>query len=126
MTEQSVRDSNEGPGEALKSSVPASHSSERLETSVSRRLIRPTGRVPASMLLALRYQEALMFPRYRHTPVLDPKQKRCAVCHEAVYSLAGIHPQCAIKRAVALESRRGMQAASKADARVAAVGSHIS
>jgi hypothetical protein len=44
-----------------------------------------------------------MFPRYRHTPIFDPERKRCAVCHRAVYSLAGIHPQCAIKRAVALE-----------------------
>jgi hypothetical protein len=44
-----------------------------------------------------------MFPKYRHTPIFDPDRKRCEVCHQAVYSLAGIHPQCAIKRAVALE-----------------------
>ncbi len=36
-----------------------------------------------------------MFPRYRHTPIFDPERKRCPVCHHAVYSLAGIHPQCA-------------------------------
>jgi hypothetical protein len=46
-----------------------------------------------------------MFPKYRHTPILDPERKRCPVCHQAVYSLADIHPQCAIKRAAALESR---------------------
>jgi hypothetical protein len=55
-----------------------------------------------------------MFPRYRHTPIVNPQQKRCAVCHEAVYSLAGIHPQCAVKRAVALESRVKKQSASRA------------
>jgi hypothetical protein len=61
-----------------------------------------------------------MFPKYRHTPIFDPDRKRCAVCHRAVYSLAGIHPQCAIKRAVALESR-SKRAASKADSPVAVV-----
>jgi hypothetical protein len=40
-----------------------------------------------------------MFPRYRHTPVFDPDQKRCPVCNHAVYSLAGIHPQCAVRLA---------------------------
>jgi len=59
-----------------------------------------------------------MFPRYRHTPILNPQQKRCAVCHEAVYSLAGIHPQCAVKRAVDLELRIKKQAASRADSRL--------
>jgi hypothetical protein len=67
-----------------------------------------------------------MFPSYRHTPILNPEQKRCAVCHEAVYSLAGVHPQCAMKRAVALESSSKKQAASKDDSRVAAVNSHFS
>jgi len=36
-----------------------------------------------------------MFPKYRHTPIFDPDRKRCPVCHHSVYSLAGIHPQCA-------------------------------
>jgi len=56
----------------------------------------------------------MIFPKYRHTPIIDPDLKRCPVCNLRVYSLAGIHPQCAIKRAVALEllSRR---AASKSD-----------
>lgn len=36
-------------------------------------------------------------PGYRHGPVLDSQRKRCPVCHQSVYSLAGIHPQCAIK-----------------------------
>jgi hypothetical protein len=55
-----------------------------------------------------------MFPKYRHTPILDPERKRCPVCHQAVYSLADIHPQCAVKRAVALESSSKREAASKA------------
>jgi len=38
-----------------------------------------------------------MFPRYRHTPIFDLKRKRCSICNLPVYSLAGIHPQCAIK-----------------------------
>jgi len=45
-----------------------------------------------------------MFPKYRHTPIFDPDRKRCPVCRQSVYSLAGIHPQCAINRAVALKS----------------------
>jgi hypothetical protein len=36
-----------------------------------------------------------MFPKYRRTPIFDPERKRCPICHHAVYSLAGIHPQCA-------------------------------
>ena len=27
-----------------------------------------------------------------------PARVRCPVCHEAVYSKAGIHPQCAVKQ----------------------------
>ena len=62
-----------------------------------------------------------MFPKYRHAPIFDPERKRCPVCHQAVYSLAGIHPQCAIKRAVARESRSKKQAASKAGSVIAVV-----
>ncbi len=42
-----------------------------------------------------------MNPRYyhRHTPPLDPRRRRCPVCQHAVYSLAGIHPQCAERQA---------------------------
>ena len=43
------------------------------------------------------HPEVLMFPRYRHTPTFDTKRKRCSICGQPVYSLAGIHPQCAIK-----------------------------
>jgi hypothetical protein len=28
---------------------------------------------------------------------VDPLRKRCPVCNHAVYSPAGIHPQCAVK-----------------------------
>jgi hypothetical protein len=37
----------------------------------------------------------MQFPRYRHSPVFDSHRKRCPICNHAVYSLAGIHPQCA-------------------------------
>ncbi len=56
----------------------------------------------------------MIFPKYRHSPIIDSERKRCPVCNQAVYSLAGIHPQCAIKRAVALESS-SKSAASKSD-----------
>jgi hypothetical protein len=52
-----------------------------------------------------------MFPKYRHTPIFDPERKRCSVCHHSVYSLAGIHPQCAKRLDGALkpknEAKRG-------------------
>ena len=54
-----------------------------------------------------------MFPKYRHTPIFDAERKRCPVCRRAVYSLAGVHPQCAIKRAIALESGSKRAPASK-------------
>ena len=28
----------------------------------------------------------------------NPTRARCPVCHEAVYSKAGIHPQCAVRQ----------------------------
>jgi hypothetical protein len=45
-------------------------------------------------------------PTYRATP-MNPKQihstasarARCPVCHQPVYSRAGIHPQCAMRQA---------------------------
>ncbi len=41
-----------------------------------------------------------MIPKYYHTPLKPASTRaRCPVCHEAVYSTAGIHPQCAVKRA---------------------------
>ena len=62
-----------------------------------------------------------MFPKYRHTPIFDAERKRCPVCRRAVYSLAGVHPQCAIKRAIALESRSKREAASNAGPELAVV-----
>jgi hypothetical protein len=44
----------------------------------------------------LTHSEALMFPNYRHAPIVDPLRKRCPVCNHPVYSPAGIHPQCAV------------------------------
>ncbi len=39
-----------------------------------------------------------MNSRHHHTPLTDAQRKRCPICDKAVYSLAGIHPQCAIKQ----------------------------
>jgi hypothetical protein len=41
-------------------------------------------------------QTILMNPKHFHTPVST--RARCPVCHEAVYSRAGIHPQCAVRQ----------------------------
>jgi hypothetical protein len=57
----------------------------------------------------------MMFPKYKHTPVIDPDRKRCPVCNLAVYSATGIHPQCALNRAVALEKKIKKDADSAAD-----------
>ena len=62
-----------------------------------------------------------MFPKYRHTPIFDAERKRCPVCRRAVYSLAGVHPQCASKRAIALESGSKRETASKAGPEIAVV-----
>jgi len=41
-----------------------------------------------------------MNPKYYHTPISSgPQRSRCPVCHQTVYSRAGIHPQCAMKQA---------------------------
>jgi len=37
-----------------------------------------------------------MNPKHFHTPLST--RARCPVCHEAVYSRAGIHPQCAVRQ----------------------------
>ena len=40
-----------------------------------------------------------MTPRYYHTPPQQISTRvRCPVCHQPVYSRAGIHPQCAAKQ----------------------------
>jgi len=36
-------------------------------------------------------------PKHVHTPVST--RVRCPVCHQAVYSRAGVHPQCAMRQA---------------------------
>ncbi|WP_406699208.1 hypothetical protein V5E97_10060 [Singulisphaera sp. Ch08] len=41
-----------------------------------------------------------MNPKHYHTPITaNPPRKRCPICHQSVYSLAGIHPQCAMLQA---------------------------
>ena len=54
-----------------------------------------------------------MFPGYRHAPIFDTGRKRCPVCNQSVYSLAGIHPQCAIKLAEGPPIKGKKQSASK-------------
>jgi hypothetical protein len=68
-----------------------------------------------------------MFTKYRLTPIVGPDRDRCPVSHQAVYSLAGIHPQCAIERAISLESKSRKQALSKAggSAAVAALATDV-
>jgi len=40
-----------------------------------------------------------MNPKHVHTPgSAGAQRKRCPVCQQAVYSRAGIHPQCAMKQ----------------------------
>ena len=41
-----------------------------------------------------------MNPKSYHTPPRPVSTRvRCPVCHEEVYSRAGIHPQCAVRQA---------------------------
>jgi hypothetical protein len=41
----------------------------------------------------------LMSPGYYHSPPKPVSTRvRCPVCHEEVYSRAGIHPQCAVRQ----------------------------
>ena len=59
-----------------------------------------------------------MFPRYRHTPIYDSQRKRCPICNQSVYSLAGIHPQCAIKLDEVPQSRNNKEPVAEAEAPV--------
>jgi hypothetical protein len=39
-----------------------------------------------------------MTTKYYHTPIYPSASRvRCPVCHQAVYSRVGIHPQCAVR-----------------------------
>ncbi len=41
-----------------------------------------------------------MDPKFYPTPTTPASGRvRCPVCHETVYSRAGIHPQCAVRQA---------------------------
>jgi hypothetical protein len=42
--------------------------------------------------------EQLTHPGYRHFTYYTNSRRLCPVCNVAVYSAAGIHPQCASKR----------------------------
>ena len=59
-----------------------------------------------------------MFPRYRHTPIFDSQRKRCPICNQSVYSLAGIHPQCAIKLDEDPQSQNNTEPAAEVEVEV--------
>jgi hypothetical protein len=40
-----------------------------------------------------------MNPKSYHPPHPASTRVRCPVCHQEVYSRAGIHPQCAVRQA---------------------------
>jgi len=50
-----------------------------------------------------------MNPKHIHTPLST--RARCPVCHQAVYSRSGIHPQCAVRQAEPHKSKSKMQVA---------------
>ena len=63
-----------------------------------------------------------MNPKHYHTPALAlPQRRRCPVCHQSVYSRAGIHPQCAMKQSEPFQPHSKKHAAAAASAPVAAV-----
>lgn len=72
-----------------------------------------------------------MDQRHYHSPVKPSSTRgRCPVCHEAAYSRAGIHPQCAVKlndpprlKAKAVTPGLGDQAAKAAGTAEAGVAS---
>jgi hypothetical protein len=69
------------------------------EMPLNRRYFRQSARPP-------NHQAALMNPKHYHTPPKPVSTRvRCPVCHEEVYSLAGIHPQCAVRQADPLKPK---------------------
>lgn len=57
----------------------------------------------------------LLNPKYYHTPIAGvTPRNRCPVCHQSVYSRAGIHPQCAMIQAEPPRSKSKKQAAPAA------------
>jgi len=55
-----------------------------------------------------------MNPKHIHTPIST--RARCPVCHEAVYSRGGIHPQCAVRQSEPPKSKtKGQVAPSLAE-----------
>ena len=50
-------------------------------------------------------EHPLATPKHYHSPPTD--RARCPVCHEAVYSRAGIHPQCAVSQYDPVKTKKG-------------------
>ena len=51
-------------------------------------------------MIGVKRKANLMSTKYYHTPPPPPSTRvRCPVCHQEVYSRAGIHPQCAVRQA---------------------------
>jgi hypothetical protein len=63
-----------------------------------------------------------MNPKHVHTPVsANAQRRRCPVCQQAVYSRAGIHPQCAMKQSEPPRPSAKSQAAAQREAALAVV-----
>jgi hypothetical protein len=74
------------------------------------RAFRPNDHAPSDLLKFRPAKSREGFPSTTgRTPLMNPKsyqpqnnpnstRVRCPVCHEAVYSRAGIHPQCAVRQ----------------------------
>jgi hypothetical protein len=71
-------------------------------------------------------QGLLMNPKHVNTPIpAGAQRRRCPVCQQAVYSRAGIHPQCAMKQAEPPRPSGKSRAASRRDVAIAVVTPEI-
>jgi len=67
-----------------------------------------------------------MNTRYYHTPLkITSSRPSCPVCHESVYSRAGIHPQCAVFQSDPPRLRGKKKSASDDIQPATRVGEHV-
>jgi hypothetical protein len=67
-----------------------------------------------------------MTPRYYHNPPTPVSARvRCPVCHEAVYSRADIHPQCAVRQSERTKPQGAPGHAGRAATAVDQVGADV-
>jgi len=64
-----------------------------------------------------------MTPKHLHNPVST--RLRCPICHQAVYSRAGIHPQCAMSQSDPPKVRGGVRRVLDPAAEAVAVATAI-